>query len=122
MFESNKQIKEATYQVIKTALENGFQETSKFIEFYAKSAKMIRDSNNPEATVRRTALKIFPDELSWLQKECDINLNYKNKIKLRADLLNLYELYESVAKNERLNRKNSSTTDEDIDSLLNRLN
>ena len=83
---------------------------------------MIRDSNNLKATVRRTALKIFPDELSWLQKKCDINLNYKNKIKLRADLLNLYELYESVAKDERLNRKNSPTTDEDIDNLLNRLN
>lgn len=121
MFESNKQIKEATYQVIKTALENGFQETSKFIEFYGKSAKFIRDSNDPEATVRRTAIKIFPDEFNWLQKECDIKLKYKGK--LQVDLLNLYELYEAVAKDERLNRESRGpiTTNEDIDNLLNRL-
>ncbi len=62
MFESNKQIKEATYQVIKTALENGFKETSKFIEFYGKSAKLIRDSSDPEITVRKSAIKIFPDD------------------------------------------------------------
>ena len=120
MFESNKQIKEATYQVIKTALENGFKETSKFIEFYGKSAKFIRDSSDPEITVRNSAIKIFPDDFKWLQKECDIKHKYNGK--LQVDLLNLYGLYEAVAKDERLNRKNSPTTDEDIDSLLNRLN
>jgi len=122
MFESNKQIKEATYQVIKTALENGFKETSKFIEFYGKSAKFIRDSSDPETTVRKSAIKIFPDDFKWLQKECDIKHKYNGK--LQVDLLNLYELYEAVAKDERLNRESrgTTTTNEDIDSLLNRLN
>src|SRR6266498_1846303 len=119
MFESNKQIKEATYQVIKTALENGFKETSKFIEFYGKSAKFIRDSSDPETTVRKSAIKIFPDDFKWLQKECDIKHKYNGK--LQVDLLNLYE---AVAKDERLNRESrgTTTTNEDIDSLLNRLN
>ena len=46
--EFSKAVKEATYKVLKTALENGSSETSNFIIFYAKCAKEIRDSFNPE--------------------------------------------------------------------------
>ena len=58
-------IKKATYEVIKTALEVGFEESSNFISFYVKCAKLIRDSDDPEYTVKKSAIKIFPDDLMW---------------------------------------------------------
>ena len=66
--EFSKAVKEATYKVLKIALENGLSETSNFIIFYVKCAKEIRDSFNLEETVQKSALKIFPDETRYLQK------------------------------------------------------
>ena len=88
-------IKKATYEVIKTALEVGFEESSNFIMFYVNCAKLIRDSDDPEYCVKKSAIKIFPDNITWDQKRNEITLKYKGK--LREDLLKLYSLYTSLA-------------------------
>ena len=75
--EFSRAVKEATYKVLKTALENGLNETSNFIIFYGKCIREIRDSINPEETVQKSALKIFPDETRYLQKQMDIKYKYK---------------------------------------------
>src|SRR5947207_14795083 len=111
---SHQDIKKATYEVIKSALEAGFGETSNFIGFYAKCAKLIRDSNDPKAVVIRSALKIFPDEETWTQKKNELG-------NLRLDLLKLYELYHTLSDLERCNSKETRMTDADIDKLLYRL-
>ena len=112
-------IKKATYEVIKTALEVGFEESSNFIIFYAKCAKLIRDSDDPEYCVKKSALKIFPDDLMWDQKKNELTFKYKGK--LREDLLKLYSLYASLSVLERKNSEETRPTDDDIDDLLNRL-
>jgi len=116
---SHQDIKKATYEVIKSALEAGFEETSNFIGFYAKCAKLIRDSNDPKAVVIRSALKIFPDEETWTQKKNELALKYRGN--LRLDLLKLYELYHTLSDLERCNSKETRITDADIDKLLDRL-
>jgi hypothetical protein len=116
---SHQDIKKATYEVIKSALEAGFEETSNFIGFYAKCAKLIRDSNDPKAVVIKSALKIFPDEESWPQKKNELSLKYRGN--LRLDLLKLYELYHALSDLERCNSKESRMTDTDVDKLLDRL-
>jgi len=116
---SHQNIKKATYEVIKSALEAGFEETSNFIGFYAKCAKLIRDSNDPKAVVIKSALKIFPDEESWSQKKNELSLKYRGN--LRLDLFKLYELYHALSDLERCNSKESRMTDTDVDKLLDRL-
>jgi len=116
---SHQDIKKATYEVIKSALEAGFEETSNFIGFYTKCAKLIRDSNDPKAVVIRSALKIFPDEETWTQKKNELALKYRGN--LRLDLLKLYELYHTLSDLERCNSKETRMTDADIDKLLDRL-
>jgi len=78
--EYNQAIKEATYNVIKTALENGFNKHSKFIDFYCKCAKSIRDAFNPESIVRSSSLKIFPDENSYEDKKNTIIVKYRGRL------------------------------------------
>lgn len=116
---NHQDIKKATYEVIKTAIEAGFEETSNFIGFYAKCAKLIRDSDNPEATVIRSALKIFPDEATWLQKKNELALKYRGR--LREDLLKLYDLYHTLSVIELNKSEVTRMTDADIDKLLDRL-
>ena len=89
---SHQTIKKATYIVIKTALEAGFEETSNFIGFYAKCAKLIRDSNDPQVLIIKSALKIFPDAEIQSQKKNELALKYRGRF--REDLLKLYELYQ----------------------------
>jgi hypothetical protein len=112
-------IKKASYEVIKTALEVGFEETSNFITFYVNCAKLLRDSVDPEYHVKKTAIKIFPDNITWEQKKNEITFKYKGK--LREDLLKLYSLYASLSILERKNSEETRLTDDDIDDLLNRL-
>jgi len=111
-------IKKATYEVIKTALEVGFEESSNFISFYIKCAKLIRDSDDPEYTVKKSAI-IFLDDLMWEQKKNEITFKYKGK--LREDLLKLYSLYASLSVLEQKNSEETRSTDDDIDDLLNKL-
>jgi hypothetical protein len=113
----HQDIKKATYEVIKTAIEAGFDETSNFIGFYAKCAKLIRDSDDPKSIVIRSALKIFPDEETWEQKKKELMLKYRGR--LREDLLKLYELYHILS--ERHKSEETRMTDADIDKLLDRL-
>jgi hypothetical protein len=114
----DKIIKEATYNVIKTALEIGFDENSNFIQFYCRCAKSIRDSHNPEETVRSSSLKIFPDEFSYDEKKSVIIGKYRGA--LQKDLLNLYHFYNILATEER-ERKTGIITDDTVDNLLDSL-
>ena len=116
--EYNQVIKEATYNVIKIALENGFNEHSKFIDFYCKCAKSIRDSINPESTVRSSSLKIFPDENSYEDKKNTIIVKYRGR--LQKDLLNLYHLFYLASIKER-DKQPKIITDDYIDDLLDNL-
>lgn len=116
--EYNQLVKEATYSVIKTALENGFNENSKFIEFYCKCAKSIRDSFDPELIVRSSSLKIFPDEESYEIKKIFISEKYKGK--LQKDLFNLYNLY-FIISNEERDKQPKIITDDYVDNLLDNL-
>ena len=113
--EYNQVIKEATYNVIKTALENGFSENSKFIDFYCKCARSIRESFDPESTVRSSALKIFPYENSYEYKKNDIIRKYKGS--LQKDLLNLYHYYYLLSNEER-DKQPKIFTDDYVDNLL----
>ena len=114
--EYNQLIKEATYKVIKTALENGFSENSKFIKFYCKCARSIRDSFDPELIVRSSSLKIFPYEDSYEDKKIDIIRKYKGN--LQRDLLNLYHYYYLISNEER-DKQPKIFTDNYVEDLLN---
>ena len=50
-----------------------------------------------------------------------MDIKYKYKGKLQTDLLNLYELYDRLAFEERSNKENTDLTDDDIDDLINRI-
>ena len=113
--EYNQLIKETTYNIIKIALENGFNKNSKFIDFYCKS---IRDAFNPESTVRLSSLKIFPDENSYEDKKNTIIVKYRDR--LQKDLLNLYHLYYLASIEER-DKQPKIITDDYIDNLLDNL-
>ena len=69
--------------------------------------------------MKKSAIKIFPDDLMWEQKKNKITFKYKGK--LREDLLKLYSLYASLSVLERKNSEETRPTDDDIDDLLNRL-
>ena len=115
------EIKEATYEVIKTALRIGIDESSNFIKFYGNCARFIRDSNDPEDVIRNSALKIFPDGLTWDYKSIEITNKYKSP-SLRDKLLKLYSLYYLVAGIERARiSAKDLMTNEQVDELLDRL-
>ena len=69
--------------------------------------------------MKKSALKIFPDDLIWDKKKNELTFKYKGK--LREDLLKLYSLYASLSVLECKNSEETRLTDDDIDDLLNRL-
>lgn len=117
--EYHKDIKKATYEVIKTAIEAGFDENSNFIRFYLRCAKDLRDSSNPEFYVEKISPKIFPDDDTWLAKRNDISLKYKGR--LREDLIKLYELYYNLAVIVRRDNIITRMGDNDVDKLIDKL-
>ena len=54
--------------LVKTALCNGFSKTSYLVTDHIKYIKKIRSSDNPEAHIRFTARKLFPNEPAYLEK------------------------------------------------------
>ena len=54
--------------LVKTALCNGFSKTSYLVTDHIKYIKKIKSKDNPEAYIRFTARKLFPNELAYLEK------------------------------------------------------
>src|SRR2546421_12467339 len=54
--------------LVKTALCNGFSKTSYLVTDHIKYIKKIESRDNPEAHIRFTARKLFPNEPAYLEK------------------------------------------------------
>src|SRR2546421_7664069 len=66
--------------VVKTALCNGFSKTSYLVTDHIKYIKKIESSNNPEAYIRFTARKLFPNEPAYLEKIKKIHAKYQDDV------------------------------------------
>ena len=77
--------------LVKTALCNGFSKTSYLVTDHIKYIKKIESRDNPEAHIRFTARKLFPNELAYLEKIKKIYAKYQNDVLSRFE--DLYTLY-----------------------------
>ena len=83
--------------LVKTALCNGFSKTSYLVTDHIKYIKKIESSDNPEAYIRFTARKLFPNEPAYLEKIKKIHAKYQDDVLSRFE--DLYTLYYQLSKN-----------------------
>ena len=93
--------------LVKTALCNGFSKTSYLVTDHIKYIKRIQSSDNPEAYIRATARKIFPNEQAYLEKVEKIHAKYQDDVLSRFE--DLYVLYYQLSKELPKRRKITST-------------
>ena len=98
--------------LVKTALCNGFSKTSYLITDHIKYIKKIHSSDNPEAYIRFTARKLFPNEPAYLEKIEKIHAKYQDDVLSRFE--DLYALYYQLSKELPKRRKITSTEADDI--------
>ena len=98
--------------LVKTALCNGFSKTSYLVTDHIKYIKKIHFSDNPEAHIRFTARKLFPNELTYLEKVEKIHAKYRDDVLSRFK--DLYTLYYQLSKELPKRRKITSTEADDI--------
>ena len=70
----------ALKELVKTALCNGFSKTSYLVTDHIKYIKKIESSDNPEAYIRFTARKLFPNEPTYLEKIKKIHAKYQDDV------------------------------------------
>ena len=98
--------------LVKTALCNGFSKTSYLVTDHIKYIKKIQSSDNPEAYIRFTARKLFPNEQTYLEKVEKIHTKYRDDVLSRFE--DLYTLYYQLSKELPKRRKITSTEADDI--------
>jgi len=98
--------------LVKTTLCNGFSKTSYLVTDHIKYIKKIHSSDNPEAYIRFTARKLFPNELAYLEKVEKIHAKYRDDVLSRFE--DLYTLYYQLSKELPKRRKITSTEADDI--------
>ena len=102
----------ALKSLVKTALCNGFSKTSYLVTDYIKYIKKIESSDNPEAYIRFTARKLFPNESAYLEKIEKIYAKYQDDVLFRFE--DLYTLYYQLFKELPKRCKITSTEADDI--------
>ena len=98
--------------LVKTALCNGFSKTSYLVTDHIKYIKKIESRDNPEAYIRFTARKLFPNEPAYLEKIEKIHAKYRDEVLSRFE--NLYALYYQLSKELPKRRKITSTETNNI--------
>src|SRR5213082_2657365 len=98
--------------LVKTALCNGFSKTSYLITDHIKYIKKIESRDNPEAHIRFTARKLFPNESAYLKKIKKIHAKYQDDVLFQFE--DLYTLYYQLSKELPKRRKITSTETDDI--------
>jgi len=102
----------ALKSLVKTALCNGFSKTSYLITDHIKYIKKIQSSDNPEAYIRFTARKLFPNESAYLEKIEKIHAKYQDDVLFRFK--DLYALYYQLSKELPKRCKITSTEADNI--------
>ena len=102
----------ALKSLVKMALCNGFSKTSYLIIDHIKYIKKIKSKDNPEAYIRFTARKLFPNESAYLEKIEKIHAKYQDDVLFRFE--DLYTLYYQLSKELPKRRKITSTAADDI--------
>src|SRR2546423_5252439 len=95
--------------LVKTALCNGFSKTSYLVTDHIK---YIESRDNPEAHIRFTARKLFPNEPAYLEKIKKIHAKYQDDVLSQFE--DLYILYYQLSKELPKRRKITSTEADDI--------
>lgn len=98
--------------LVKTALCNGFSKTSYLVTDHVKYIKRIQSSDNPEAYIRATARKLFPNEQAYLEKVEKIHAKYQDDVLSRFE--DLYALYYQLSKELPKRHKITSTEADNI--------
>src|SRR5947208_8398542 len=98
--------------LMKMALCNRFSKNSHLIMDHIKYIKKIQSSDNPEAYIRFTARKLFPNEPAYLEKIKKIHAKYQDDVLSRFE--NLYTLYYQLFKELPKRHKITSTEANDI--------
>lgn len=98
--------------LVKTALCNGFSKTSYLVTDHIKYIKRIQSSDNPEAYIRATARKIFPNDQAYLEKVEKIHVKYKDDVLSQFE--DLYTVYYQLSKELPKRRMITSTEADDI--------
>jgi hypothetical protein len=86
-------ITEALRDLIRTALQEGYNKKSYTVGTHIKYLKNIQSARNPEAYVRSVARKTFPDDSTYKGKVARIQELYKGKDTLISKFEILYKLY-----------------------------
>ena len=102
----------ALKSLVKMALCNGFSKTSYFVTDHIKYIKKIESRDNPEAYIRFTARKLFPNEPAYLEKITKIHAKYQDDVLSQFE--DLYTLYYQLSKELPKRRKITSTEADDI--------
>ena len=100
--------------LVKTALCNGFSKTSYLVTDHIKYIKKIESSDNPEAYIRFTARKLFPNEPAYLEKIKKIHAKYQDDVLSRFE--DLYTLYYQLSK--ELPKRHSTEANDILAELL----
>jgi len=98
--------------LVKMALCNGFSKTSYLVTDHIKYIKKIESRDNPEAHIRFTARKLFPNEPAYLEKIKKIHAKYQDDVLSQFE--DLYTLYYQLSKELPKRRKITSTEADDI--------
>ena len=98
--------------LVKMALCNEFSKTNYLVTDHIKYIKRIQSSDNPEAYIRATARKIFPNDQAYLEKIEKIHAKYRDDVLSRFE--DLYTLYYQLSKELPKRRKITSTEADNI--------
>ena len=98
--------------LVKMALCNGFSKTSYLVTDHITYIKRILSNDNPEAYIRATARKLFPNDQTYLEKIEKIHAKYRDDVLSRFE--DLYTLYYQLSKELPKRRKITSTEADDI--------
>ena len=109
----------ALKELIIIALQSGFNKTSYIVTDHVKYIKKIQTADDPEAFVKYTAKKLFPNNESYNGKLRHISDKYQDKLDLLAAFKKLYRLYYTLPQSNLVKRNITADEAEKIlDSLL----
>ena len=101
----------ALKDVIKTALEEGFNKRCNLIRNNIGYIKKIEEAKNPEGYIRYIAKKLFPDAETFHEKSNKIRDRFKDKEVFACKMIAVYRLYYDVLK-EGLPARHKISADE----------
>lgn len=88
----------ALKDLVKTALEEGFNKRCNFIRNNVGYIKKIEEAKNPEGYIRYIAKKLFPDAETFHEKSNKIRDRFKDKEAFACKIIAVYSLYYDALK------------------------